>query len=401
MAVVVTCSACGRTGRAPDGCEGKSVRCSACGATFRISTPSETAGPVSLAPPRIPVTPRDLTKFAAGRGHPDFPCLSPMYSPTSRIPCADFSRWLCDRIEANDAEAVAEFVWRTVEGNPGVGLGSDGFREHWQRNARQLLQLPLDAYLRGGTPQAYLELRAALVLILLHDNFGGFIMASDAPRFLATVMIPHCFQPVEVEQLAKRANAFIRKMREDTPFWEDFPLFRVGESLPWPVPPHPAAQKFCAALRWLPLGSRSHFFDAAASALSRKSGGQQALDKTTSYRTRKRGVDGVESAALLLQSGLLFRCQDLRAFLLGMSATDLIGLLSQQSVEFRKSWKKEKLISAVLDGCPDAAQAAARGVVLADISPEYAEAAGRVREHIDSIVPFFQMWLGFGVDGTA
>ena len=258
MAVAVMCPACGRTGRAPDGCEGKTVRCGACGGTFRAPPSSGTSAPASPPPPRVSVTPRNLESFAAGRGHPEFPCLSRQYSPTSRIPCADFSRWLCDRIKANDAEAVAEFVLAGGRGgNPGIGLGSDGFREHWQRNARQLLQRPLETHLCRGTPRAYLELRAALVLILLHDNVGGFIMASDAPRYLATVMIPHCFQPVGVEQLAKRANAFIREMRKDTPFWEDFPLFRIGESPPWPSPPDPAAQGFCAALRLGSMGGRS------------------------------------------------------------------------------------------------------------------------------------------------
>jgi hypothetical protein len=398
MAVAVMCPACGRTGRAPDGCEGKAVRCGACGSTFRVPAPSRTSAPASSPPPRVSVTPRNLESFAAGRGHPEFPCLSRQYSPTSRIPCADFSRWLCDRIEANDAEAVAEFVWRTVEGNPGVGLGNDGFREHWQKSARQLLERPLDMHLSGGTPRAYLELRAALVLILLHDTVGGFIMASDAPRYLATVMMPHGFQPAGVEQLAKRANAFIREMRKDTPFWEDFPLFRVGESPPWPSPPDPAAQGFCAELRLLPLGSRSHFFDAVAPLLAQKGGGQQALDQASSYMTRKRGLDGAESAALLLKSGLLVRSDDLRAFLQGMSVHDLVALLSREGVEFRKSWKKEKLVSAVLDRCPAAAQAAAQGMVLADIAFPYAEAARWARAEIDRITPLFQMWLEFGVD---
>ncbi len=132
MAVIVACPSCGRTGSAPEGCEGKSARCNACGATFKIRT---NCGPAQITRrPELSAsqTPRDLLTFAAGRGHAEFPCLSPRYSPASRVPCADFSRWLCDRIAADDAGAIADFVWRVVEANPGVGIGSDGFRQHWQ-----------------------------------------------------------------------------------------------------------------------------------------------------------------------------------------------------------------------------------------------------------------------------
>lgn len=351
--------------------------------------------------PDATLTPRDLRAFVAGRGHTEFPCLSPRYSPTSRVPCVDFSRWLCDRIEAEDNEAVAEFVWRAVEGNPGVGLGSDGFREHWQSNARQLLQRPLNTYLRDGTPRAYVELRAALVLILLHDGFGGFIMASDAPRYLATVMVPHRFETTGAELLAKQANTFIRTMRKDTPFWEDFPLFRIDAPSPWQSPPDPAIDAFCAALRALPLGSRSHFFDAIPPLRSGNVGEGHCLDRASSYMTRKRGLDEAESAACLLRSGLVVRSQDPRAVLRGMSAGELMDLLSQHGVEYRKSWKKEKLVSAVLNGCPAAAQAAAQGVILADIAPQHAQAAEWARAHIDRATPFFQLWLGFGVEESA
>src|SRR5262245_40378663 len=49
-------------------------------------------------------------------------------------------------------------------GGPRHRAGGDGCREHWQRNARLLLQRPIDTHLRGGTRRAYVELRAALVL---------------------------------------------------------------------------------------------------------------------------------------------------------------------------------------------------------------------------------------------
>jgi hypothetical protein len=292
---------------------------------------------------------------------------------------------------------VTDFVWRTVEANPGVGLGSAGFREYWRRQVKQLLDHPLDTHLSGDTQRAYVELRAALVLILLHDSFGGFVMASDAPRYLATVMVPHSFQPIAGEELVRKANAFIRKTRKDTPFWEGFPLFRPEECLTFGSRRDPSTQSFCRALLRLPLGSRSHYFDVAA-LLSKRGGETHAVEPASSYSTRKRGLDRNESTALLLQSGLLARSQDLRAYLLGKSVGDLTALLSQHGVEFRKSWKKEKLVTAVLDGCPAEAKAAAHDVLLAGIAPNSAQQSEWAQAHIDRTTLFFQLWLGFGLE---
>ncbi len=346
---------------------------------------------------RVPF-PRDPVAYARGRGHSEFPCLSKTYSPGSRVPCADFSPWLYERIRANDADAIADFVWHVVQANPGVGAGDGAFRRHWQDHTKQILGFRLDRYLNSETADAFVELRAALVLILLHDSFGGFVMASDAPHYLATAMLPYVFKTVDLEELARRANAFIRHMRKDTPFWEDFPLFKAAGLDPWAEPRPDEVREFCRVLRTLPLATREHLFDFASRSDTRAASGSQPVDQATSYGTRKRGIDAEESAGLLLQSGLLVRSSDPRGALQRMTVKELTEFLAQQGVEGVKGRRKDKLIDAAMERCPQTVAEKAKGVCIARLVPQHASAVVWAHEHIHRSVPFFQVWLGFALE---
>jgi hypothetical protein len=296
---------------------------------------------MTIKPFQIPL---DAVAFAAGRGRAEFPCLSTRYSPISRVPCVDFSLWLYDRIAVRDDEAVADFVWRVVEANPGVRLGGDGLRGHWKENARKLLAFPINAFLRGGTPESDTELRALMILILIHDSFSGFVMASDAARYVSTVMLPHAFLPTGVEELVRRGNRFIRTMRKDTPFWSSVPLFSRRRPVPWQSVPNQGAEMLLHGLRLLPIGTRAHFFDFVGRY------GQKPLPEATSYMTRKRGLDAVESASLLERSGLVTRLKD----------STLSGLASI-----------------------------------------YGEATKWAQSEIDRRIPFWQLWIAFGLNASA
>ncbi len=271
MPIAVMCPSCGHSGRTADAYVGRTVRCKKCSAEFRVSPafkedasiePAKIASATTVPLPqtRNPF-PRDPLAYARDRGHAEFPCLSKTYSPGSRVPCADFSPWLYERIRADDADTIADFVWSIVQANPGAGAGDEVFRKHWKDLANRILGFRLDRYLRIETPETYIELRAALVLILLHDNFGGFVMAGDAARYLATVMLPYVFKTIDEAELITRANWFIRHMRKDTPFWQDFPLFEPSAFDSWTQARPKEVTEFCQILRTLPLATRKRFFD--------------------------------------------------------------------------------------------------------------------------------------------
>jgi hypothetical protein len=234
--------------------------------------------------------------------------------------------------------------------------------------------------------------------VFLHDNFDGFIMASDAPHYVATVMLPHVFEVIHPEMLGNRANAFIRKMRKDTPFWEDFPLFNTEVLDPWRLPRPQAVAAFCRSFERLPLAGRAHFLDFASRSDKRAALGALPVGQATSYATRKRGIDAEESAQLLIASALLVRNADTEAAMHFLSIKELKEFLAAERVEYKKSWNKDKLIGRAMEKCPGAVAEKAKKVCIARLSPSCQAAVDWAHEQIERSVSFFQVWLGFAFE---
>src|SRR6476469_6132297 len=161
----------------------------------------------TLSPP--PVT--DLLAFAAGAGHPDFPCLSRNHAPPSCAPCADFSPWLMERVRQGDEEAVGDYLWRLREANPGLGEPLEQLLTHYNLLAGRILTVPFERHLVGGDTQAYLDLRVALALLAVHEGFSGFIMTGEAADFMAATMAPHPLELVGAAELVCARNEFVRE----------------------------------------------------------------------------------------------------------------------------------------------------------------------------------------------
>src|SRR6476646_11232925 len=181
-----------------------------------------------------PVT--DLVAFAAGAGHPDYPCLSRTHAPSSCVPCADVSPWLAERIRQGDAEAVGEYLWRLREANPGLGEPLDRLRQHYMALAGRILAAPLERHLAGADSQAYLDLRVALVLLAVHEGFSGFIMTGEAADFVAAVMAPHALELADAGGLVDARNEFVREMGREMSYWAAWPIL-PPDGLPPLAPP--------------------------------------------------------------------------------------------------------------------------------------------------------------------
>jgi hypothetical protein len=340
----------------------------------------------------------ELRSFAAGRGHPEYFLLDKNYSPSSRVPCVDFSPWLCSKIRANDSEAVATFVWQVVQANPGMGFDEQYFRERWTTAARYAFSVPLDTYLSAGTEEGYVELRCALILLLLDDSFGSFSMTSDAAPYLATAMFPHSFKLTRVENLANSANSFIRRMKRDAAFWRDVPPFTAEEFLDVEPPSDSGVVDLRARLRDLPLGSRAHFFDLLEYSSYGEKANQQPLEHRTLYRTRQRGIDPHESAERLVKTGLVVRVEDLHGFVLTKTKEEIISILTDANVAPRKSWSKERLAQLALAQARHKILESAREVVTARIAPEFEAPALSAISCIRRMTPFYRVWMGFALN---
>ena len=343
----------------------------------------------------IPSPVSDLVAFAAGQGHPDYPCLSRTHAPSSCVPCADFSPWLSERVLRGDSDAVSEYLFRVREANPGLGESPEQLRVSYGRLAAGILGTQLGRYLTGGTEAAYLDLRVALVLLSTHEAFSGFIMTGEAADFVASVMAPHAMAVCDAVDLIDARNRFVREMGQEMSYWASWPIL-ARDALPPLMPPDsPGLLRLLEVLGSLPLGARAHAVDALRH-LSAHPHVPKTLASLSRYETRKRGLDVAESSKLIMESGLVVPATDLEGWLGTWTRRDLLGFLAQVGVGARKSWGKERLAEVAKAECAETLRTRMLEAGVVEVAPEHVEGAGLLRQHVEAARECWRIWLAFG-----
>lgn len=346
-----------------------------------------------------------LLAFAGGRGNREFPLLSPHYSPSSCVPCRDFSPWLRERLRKGDRDALIEYVWRVRAANPGIGFGDDPktIARVFAPQVHRVIDAPLERYIDTSDPIALEDVRTALIMLAPLDGFSGFTMAQKVPNYLAAVMFPRVLHFQRMTELRERATSFVTEMAKDTPFW-------VGWSLPDPAalegipPPIAEDEDLRREVAALPLGVRAHAVDVLLLATKQASKMTQpialALEEATTYVTRQHGCDPAESARALLASGVFVPPDDPAAYLRGLARRELVELGTLKGVAIRKSWTKEKLAATIAAADPEAAPAAMVGHQVGVVAPMFEAAAKRVRASLEAAIPAWSLVASFAIPET-
>ena len=342
-----------------------------------------------------PSTVSDLVGFASGHGHHEYPCLSRTHAPASCVPCVDYSPWLAERVRRRDVEGVAEYLYRIREANPGIGESPEQLRANYTRLAEQIIQNSFDRFLTGTNEAADIDLRAALVLLAVHEGFSGFIMTGQAADFMASVMAPHALSICDVVGLVEQRNRFVEEMAREMSYWAAWPMLTT-DSLPTLDPPDSAdLRRLLDALRTLPLGARAHAVDAVRH-LSAHPHIPKTLASLSRYETRKRGLDVADSSRRILATGLVVPATDLDGWLGTWTRRDLLGFLAQAGVGARNSWGKERLAEVAKTECAEQLRRRMAEAGVVELAPEHAEGARLLREYIDSVRECWRVWLAFG-----
>ena len=337
----------------------------------------------------------DLPGFADGLGHPDFPCLSRAHNPSSCVPCADFSPWLRERVRRGDVDAAGEYLWRVRQANPGVGGSDEDFRRRYRELASSMMDAQLGTHLRGGSEEAYLDLRVALILLAAHEGFSGFIMTGEAADFLAAAVCPHAFTLAGTERLVDLRNAFVQRMASEMSYWSTWPPL-APDALPPIVPPdHPDLTALLALMRPLPLGARAHAADVLRHLVADPSV-PRTLASLSRYETRKRGLDVAESARLIMDTGMVVPGKELKGWLSGWTRRGLLGFLAHCGVRPRNSWSKERLAEVAEVQCADLLRQRMRESGVVELNPAHIHGARLLREYLDGVKETWRVWLGFG-----
>jgi hypothetical protein len=336
----------------------------------------------------------DIQRFAGGQGHPDFPCLSRTHSPSSCVPCVDFSPWLLLRIKANDVDAVGDYLWRVREANPGVGESVLQFRQHYRALAGMLLAAPLNRHL-AGNEAAMLELRTALVMLAVHEGFSGFIMTGEGPEFVAAAMAPYSLTLLHPHSLVDRRNGFVAHMAREMSYWAGWPHLGVEAVAPIAPPEDPDLDAVLRCLHRLPIGARVHAVDALRH-FSAETRVPRTLASLSRYETRKRGLDVTDSSRRILETGLVLPAADLEAWLAGWTRRDLLAFLAQAGLRPRNSWGKERLAEMARTECEELLLGRLSESGAVELAPQYVAGARRLREYLDASRETWRLWLGFG-----
>jgi hypothetical protein len=337
----------------------------------------------------------DLLAFAAGQGHPDFPCLSRTHAPPSCVPCVDFSPWLAERVRRRDADALGEYLFRLREANPGVGEPPEGLRSRYVSLARTVLTASIERCLAGGDETGYLDLRVALILLAVHEGFSGFIMTGEAADFVAAVMAPHRLELREGEPLVEARNGFVRDMGREMSYWAAWPMLDADSLPPLSPPDDPSLGRLLDALRTLPLGARAHAVDAIRH-ISAHPHVPKTLASLSRYETRKRGLEVAESSRLILASGIAIPATDIGGWLGTWTRRDLLGFLAQSGVEARNSWGKERLAEVAASECADLLRQRMADANVVELAEEYVDGGKLLRTHVEAARESWRVWLAFG-----
>lgn len=319
---------------------------------------------------------QELQAQIQGKGRPEYPFLSREYSPSSRVPCVDFTPFVIERLRAGDVRSIGQLMRRIIEANPGLGFGSGWI----ETEVEQVLRAPLERYLHLPDPDAYHQLRAMWIIASKGGGGRQYWLTDELPRYFAQAISPFEMElPSAIEELRKRANRFIREMRKDASYWLDFPPFKASELI---IPPLPAGE--CVArVRRLSIGARLHLFR-----IVEVGGGR--LPQLTGFILRDLGLYAPDSTREIMESGLVISSQAPGLLKNSFEKTELLTACDQAGVICRKTWNKEKQIQALLSAPAYVGQFIA-DAMLASVNPKYGDCLQALLARAQQVEPVFKV----------
>jgi hypothetical protein len=293
-------------------------------------------------------------------GHPEFPFLHREYSPGSRVPCADFTGFIVERLQQRDVHSIVELMHEILRGSAWFGSPDPSWID---AEINAILAVDFQRYICFSDSRASEEL-AAMWIIAAKDGASREFWISPDAMFTTFFSWALCAYGATVKEelftLVEAGNKWLEQRRKEAPFWQPYPDFEKGALNLRPLDAGPA----CAKLMELPIGARLHVFSAL-------NFGVGSLPSLTGYKLRSFGLYIPESVRLILDSKLLVPAADAEAVSRALSKEDLARECQSLGVEPKKSWNKKRLLEAMLSVKPQflTETSAARSIV--GVNSEY------------------------------
>lgn len=268
-----------------------------------------------------------------GISHPDHPFLDRSYSPSTQMPAADFTPWVVDRLATNDWSSIAELL-------------SFITYEHQVTALERTFQSYDFSRFIQADQALLLELQAVAILayrILWTGHADGRLSLIEDIFQHCLASYPFAIRPSEIEHLLAGANKLIRKrnrelkeMRAPEPlltvndFSQASDVSAVGEALRT----YPPTFRACITLsmQWGLHGP-----------------GMIEPRAQGEYGLRQFGLSAEQNLHFFRSCGLFGPMSNINAVAERLTKDDLVEIANAGSVAVAKSWKKERIVSALLN----------------------------------------------------
>ena len=236
-----------------------------------------------------------------------------------------------------DMNSIKKLMRLLVAGNP-LGIGED-----WISTAVDLIsKWDVKNYIKFNSENAEIEFKAMCILFE-KDGGGREFWITDRPNyseFCSRALSGYSIVEMKnFDELVKKANSFIRRMRkEKIVYWSDFHFYKPEDF---------AFDKFSALdhevdFCKLSIPTRLVLLDQIRSV-------GFSLNQVPRSEIKYLGYDCKETPQEILQSGIMMNTDDLDIILRSFSQTMLLQICQERAYEVKKSWKKDRLLQVILE----------------------------------------------------
>lgn len=277
-------------------------------------------------------------------GNPEFPFLAADYSPNRRIPCRGFVEWIAEAFLAGDIQAIAKLFCEIVRANPGMWTGDIDLMGSFGRLPADLREINLSGAICGLKPHQIAALLSAYMLQVTIRGYQDEGVIIEPGRYLmAASVLPWNFEIPVAEECVHNANTFIRRMRKDTPFWKDIPLYKVTDLAVFERQKLDALTSLRAALISLSVSARMHLLDAIRDCQDGVA--RRSLDNCATSDTCQFGCYVKETSHEIRMSGLVRTDAPLKLFHKWFTKKELQETFTRRSIAYKKSAKHAELFT--------------------------------------------------------
>jgi len=300
--------------------------------------------------------------------HADYPFLNERYSPSSNMPCADFTLWIAARLAASDWTSIVEL------------LEFIAFKNEIAAIRKTFQNFDFDRFIDADSDLLF-RLKAVAILAyrigwMGHENSRLLLLEEIYQHCLA--LYPFTVHPTAFPHLLSGANKLIRsRNREGLGFGGNLlteeqltnfpPISSVGATLR-NFPPTFGACITLSLQRGTPISGT----------ILLRLGGE--------YGLRQYGLSEEQNSKFAQQCGFFEPASDVRALSQSLTKEVFLEMATAHGIKAKKSWKKERLLDSLLKHDRARATLAARAPTgFVQYMPETRELFGSWRARVIAV----------------